>query len=337
MITLTDLFSVRTWNSLIEKPKFWRWATLRLDSENYQEIMRSLQTGQSRVNNVQQIRVCLQEEEDKNNNWVLNILEDLVTAVLDDDSQLKSLDIAGSGLSLVNWASLSPVLLAQFLVLMEEGNFYLVEKFHERAHVLWYELTVLSNEWTIYGLNEIHMESLITKIADSSVMNMKSLCIEACDYGGNITCNIPPEVVSRAVTKLKTFRVIFRVIDGLLTAAQISAVFTSLSVSEDHKLRYLYLQHNNLRSVPTDILVGGISGLEEVNLSETRLTSEQVTGIYRMVADRRCARLRKIYLGGIDLSSISEDLLERAELNQFVEIIDDDPDYFDYDEPDDWY
>ena len=107
-------FSVRTWNSVIERPKYWVWASVRLDSGNFQEIIQSLQTDQTRVKNVQQIRVTLQEEED--NSWVLNILEDLVTAVLDEGSHLKSLDIAGSGASSVDWALLSPDMLAQVLV-----------------------------------------------------------------------------------------------------------------------------------------------------------------------------------------------------------------------------
>ena len=119
---------MRTWNYLIEKPKYWRWATLRLDRWNYQEIIQSLQTGQTRVNNLQQIRVYLEEEEEENN-WVLSILEDLVTAVMDDGSHLKSLDIAGSGVSSVKWASLSPVLLAQFLVSLKEGSFSLILTF----------------------------------------------------------------------------------------------------------------------------------------------------------------------------------------------------------------
>ena len=93
---------------------------MRLDSGNYQEIIQSLQTDQTRVKNVQQIRVTLLEEED--NSWVLNILEDLVTAVLDEGSHLKSLDIAGSGASTVDWASLSPDMLAQVLVLVAEGS-----------------------------------------------------------------------------------------------------------------------------------------------------------------------------------------------------------------------
>ena len=63
------------------------------------------------------------QEED--NSWVLHIMDGLVTAVLDDGSQLKSLDIAGSGISSIDWASLSPPLLAQFLVILEEGRFNL--------------------------------------------------------------------------------------------------------------------------------------------------------------------------------------------------------------------
>ena len=47
---------------LLRKPKFWRWATLRLDRGNYQEIIESLQADKSRDSNVQQICVSPQEE-----------------------------------------------------------------------------------------------------------------------------------------------------------------------------------------------------------------------------------------------------------------------------------
>ena len=93
---------------------------MRLDSGNYQEIIQSLKTDQTRVKNVQQIRVTLQEEED--NSWVLNILEDLVTAVLDEGSHLKSLDITGSGASSVDWASLSPDMFAQLSVAESDSS-----------------------------------------------------------------------------------------------------------------------------------------------------------------------------------------------------------------------
>ena len=357
-------FPVRTWYSLIERPKFWRWASLRLDRENYQEIIQSLQTGQTRVNNVQQILISLlEEEEEEDNTWVLNILEDLVTVVMDDDSQLKSLDIVGSGVSSVDWASVSPELLAKVLVSLEGGSFDLESPDCGQK----YRLTVRpTNQWIITRLTPDHITSLFTKIADSSVMNVKSLALL---YFGGIPppISFAPKLLSQAVTKLETFGIIDH------TADQISAVLTKLSVEKDHKLRTLALTHNDLSSVPTDILVAGISGLEkvdlswtsltsqqltgifsslsdneghklrdlnlrtndlssvptetlvagisgleEVNLSSNQLTTEQLTGIYEMVADRRCPRMREISLWGNDLDSISNDLRYEADLNHLV-------------------
>ena len=79
--------------------------------------MQSLMS-QTQVSNVQ-IRV----EEEEDNSWVFHILEDLVTAMLDDGLHLKSLDTAGSGNSSIDWASRSPPLLAKFLIILEEGRF----------------------------------------------------------------------------------------------------------------------------------------------------------------------------------------------------------------------
>ena len=67
--------------------------------------------------------------------------------------------------------------------------------------------------------------------------------------------------------------------------------------------------------------MAGISALEVVNLMGTSLTRDQLIGIYRMVADRKCSRLRRIKLGGNDPTSISPDLWHRAQLNQTVKII----------------
>jgi uncharacterized protein YjbI with pentapeptide repeats len=88
------------------------------------------------------------------------------------------------------------------------------------------------------------------------------------------------------------------------------------------RLRKIDLSFNDHSSVRSDLEVTAmeVSGLEEVELVETDLTTEQLTGIYTMVADRRCSRLREINLSGIDLSSVSQELRDRAELNQSVKI-----------------
>ena len=162
--------------------------------------------------------------------------------------------------------------MAKVLVSLDKGNFDLNRTGPK------YELEVRpfqSNWWNIYNLSPDHVIILFKMIAECSVMNMKLLDLYNCNIP-----HIPAELLSQAVTKLETFRGN----DDVLTAAQISAVFTRLSVEGNHKLKTFNLFYNNLRSVPTETLVAGISGLEEVNLAGTKLTTEQLTGIYRMVA-----------------------------------------------------
>ena len=94
-----------------------------------------------------------------------------------------------------------------------------------------------------------------------------------------------------------------------LTTEQLTRIFTRLSVVEDQKLKTLDLCRNDHSSVLTETLVVVISGLECVYLDKTRLTTQQLTKIYRMVADRRCPQWRWINLKGHDLSSIPQVLL----------------------------
>ena len=130
-----------------------------------------------------------------------------------------------------------------------------------------------SNEWTISSLTVDHISSLFKMIANSSVMNMKSLHLNL--YASDISYT-PPELVSEVVAKLEEFDFL-----GSLKTAQISAVFNGLSVVEDLKLRYLSIEESDISSVPTNILVKVISCLEKVYLAWTNLTTQQLTGIYR--------------------------------------------------------
>ena len=107
-----------------------------------------------------------------------------------------------------------------------------------------------------------------------------------------------------------------------LTAARISALFTRLSGEENISLRTLSLRHCDLSAVSAETLVAVISGLEQAGLSWTNLTSQQLTEIYRMVADRRSSRLREIDLRGNNPSDVSQDLRARAKLNQSLLMID---------------
>ena len=97
---------------------------------------------------------------------------------------------------------------------------------------------------------------------------------------------------------------------------------TGLAVEKNLPLTSLDLGYNDLSSVPSEILVAAISDVKLVTLTQTKLTSEQTTAIYRMVADRRCSMF-KIDLWDNNINHISQDLLDRAKLNRRVIMIDD--------------
>ena len=128
-------------------------------------------------------------------------------------------------------------------------------------------------------------------------MNLRTL-----DENGSDLPHIPVEVLIQAVTKLENFST------STLRPSQVTAVLTRLSVG-NHKLRRLSLPWINLTSVPTDVLVAVISGLVEVGLRETQLTTRQLTGIFTMLSTMKEHQLRKLDLTDNDLSSVPADIL----------------------------
>ena len=39
-LSLKMFLDCRFWNSVIDKPKFWGWARLRVDKDNYKEVLK---------------------------------------------------------------------------------------------------------------------------------------------------------------------------------------------------------------------------------------------------------------------------------------------------------
>lgn len=406
----------RSWKVVVEHTRFWKWARLTLDRENYQEVIQSLQTGQSQVHNVQKIRgsrVNIVQEirivvTSGPANFILNIMKTLFTNLM-----LKRLEVEvaeSTGSELVNLPSLNPVLLSQALVRLEECSFrpftvfrpfstdQLVSIFTAIDQTNNLKLKTLNLPNQDYSqvpsevlaaalvkleecnilelpLSLVQVSSLFTKMAESPIMNIKSLNLDVMNcynippelFGkalvritlvrkfhkithNQVSClfhkiattedlklqvlclsaclttisHIPPHVVAVAVTRLEKFCTFNVFQSGNLTTTQISAVLTRLSRVETNSLRSLSIRYKNLSSIPTETLVAGISGLQEVKLRFTWLTREQITEIYRMVADKRCSRLKEISLQGNNNDCFSQDMQDlryRATLNKSVRII----------------
>ena len=107
-----------------------------------------------------------------------------------------------------------------------------------------------------------------------------------------------------------------------LSTGQVTRLLTAIKEAEQLRLRRLDIPLNNLSQVDTDILVGAVSRLEVVTLWSSCLTADQLTEIYRLVAERRSPTLRKIFLRGNDIDSVPSDIREEAMKNLDTKIID---------------
>ena len=222
----------------------------------------------------------------------------------DDDSHLKSLYITGKGASTVDWAFLAPELLGKVLVSLEEGIVSVTIRRSYKGPTVY--LTVgprKPNRLNIDFLSPNFVSSLFKTVAESPVMNIRRLNLAS---SGKLKIpQIPPELLSQAMTKLE----IFRAQGGILTVDQISTVFTRLSGVDERKLKFLSLQDNDLSSFPAEILLAEISGMEEVNLAGTQLTTEQLTGIFTGLSALEYHKLKTLNLSANNLSSVSTDIL----------------------------
>ena len=102
---------------MIEKPKFWLWARLSVNKYNYHEVLQS-----RRVNIVRRIKISVNA---RGADIITNILDNLLAAVRESRSQLRSLEVVrGKGSNqLVDLTTLDRELLSQALVGMEEISF----------------------------------------------------------------------------------------------------------------------------------------------------------------------------------------------------------------------
>ena len=109
------------------------------------------------------------------------------------------------------------------------------------------------------------MFTKLSKLEDHKVRSL-SLATELNDLS-----SIPTETLVRGISGLEAVG-----LSGVdLTIEQVSAIFSQVSTLENHKLRMLKTANNDLSSIPSDILVSGISYLEKVDLMRTNMTTDQ--------------------------------------------------------------
>ena len=207
---------------------------------------------------------------------VNNLPPDLATCLFTQIAENSNVKIVQLELFLDNFTFIPPELFGDALVRLESVNLMYTDDSEE-----------------MIGQNQV--SSLFRNIVNAEQLRLRELEVDAMNL-----CPISPSEISEVVIKLETFNACL----CDLTPEQVLAIFAKLSTSGCHKLRNLKLDGTDLSLVPTETLVDGISGLEEVELYDTKLTKEQITGIYSIGVDREC-KTRKSAEAGTALIGVN--------------------------------
>ena len=145
-----------------------------------------------------------------------------------------------------------------------------------------------------------------------SELQMRSVLIEydhlrSLDFGSTDLSSVPADVLSEGIVNLRKADLE----STRLTPDQAKALFLKIMLKPELKLRFLKIRYDNLSSVDPNIFSKAVIKLEKVNVGYTHLTSNQVNTLMRTITRERLT-LRKLNIGGNDLSSVGPDILSQA-------------------------
>merc|ERR1719203_633460 len=152
-------------------------------------------------------------------------------------------------------------------------------------------------------LSTEQISNILTNIARGD-NKLKKLSL--CAMYGNDLAAVEPESLARSLIQLE--EVDLR--NTKLSTEQITSILTCIS-TDDNKLKKWNLYDNDLSGVEPEALARGLMQLEEVNLSWTKLSTEQITRILTNIAQED-TKLKKLNLDINDLSGVEAEDLARA-------------------------
>ena len=142
----------------------------------------------------------------------------------------------------------------------------------------------------------------------SSITKSPQLRLKHLDLSHNNLSKLPPSTLAEAALKLEAVSLS----QTKLRPEQITELFSRLRDGPDCRLKILNISNNRLSSLPSGTLSQVICGLEETNLANTRLNTEQVTAIFRELLTIVPLKLKKLNISLNNLSSLSLPTLRQA-------------------------
>ena len=277
--TFNGLF--RFWNRVIEKPKFWSWAQLLVNKYNYHEVLHS-----RRVNTVQKIKISVNACKD---NTITNILENLLSAVLESRCHLLRLEVVrgkGSNL-LVDLTSLDQELLSRTLVRLEEISF---------------------TDSICSPLSSEQLVSVFTAIEQTNKLKLRKLNFPNKDYS-----EVQPGVLASVLVKLEETNILEIPRVCQLSPEQVRSLFSKMGASPDINIKKINLRDLDCSDVEPELYSAALINIDTV-WPDSEDGAEKVSSLFSKIAATDDLRLRELWLSQVDISHITPVIFSAAAL-----------------------
>jgi len=306
----------KTWRDVVEQPKFWNWAKMRLSENNFNErfisqrinIMRSVKATSLSTESVELllsggckfkrlVRLDLTRTDlsslsaDILSKAVINLpevdlsstslrpgqLEDLTTRIIGRRADSR---LRRLELAKVSLSSLSSSLLCQLVLSLQEVSLLFCQ------------------------LSLDHLTALATAI----VQAQGPLKLSSLNLTRNDLSSVSRSLLSKALVRLQEATLF----QAELTTDHVNLISDAVVGSRNLTLRRLGLSYNNLAFVSPQSFAQAVVRLEEVELRSTKLESQQVRELCQAIVGCTDLKLKRLNLSHNSKVSGVEDCLAEA-------------------------
>jgi len=174
-------------------------------------------------------------------------------------------------------------------------------------------MTKLLSRPRLQALQELTVMAVSEELFEAvcSHQRLKTLGIKNADMS-----LVPQDSLVKTLQRLESLEMRF----SPLNLSQATVLFTSIAQFNQHpcqpdsvrRLKRIEIRGNNFSSLQPQILAQAVSKLEEVDLSDNMLTSDQAEAIFSAVGRNLLPKVRKLSLGNNDLNSVDSVLMGKG-------------------------
>ena len=307
-----------TWRVMMEQPRFWTWATVRLSLDNFTERSQSV-----RIRSITNVLMEYDVSELQQRSFFSSVFYEVGAM-----ANMRNLDISGTDLSFV-----SPEVLSEVIVKMKVVNLFDSNLTSEQLDTILIRIMKSSDDLNLSSLRTsltsfssvppailskalVRLEkvdlanpeltkdqvaAILVEVGESKNLRLKSLPLSHIDLS-----RVPPQVFAKAVVRLERVTLRFT----KLTTEHVEAALVQISTSQDLRLKSLAVPNVDLSPVEPEILVRAVLRLEGVKLLTA--TARQVEAILTEIIENRKNKFRWIRL---PWSLVSAELISKALVN----------------------